>query len=367
MDINLKKEVISAGQSVWNKNKGSKITKKGLYEVWYTMVSDHEREEGYWIRYTLLCPKSTTKKQEGQRLNDYLDSLGGDGMLWLGYFNVKEPSKNYIIKKGFPLSTVEGSKNESIIKIQDAEITLDGMKGGFETKEGKKVSWDLSFSHFMEPLIVTPDIAKKLNISNTVVKSTHPNLRISGNITLDGTSKNIKDAAGIQYHTYGDGYFDPWSWLNCHTFKNAPDAYLDFGKKIIGGAATAEFFDGNESVTWWNAKLLKKLKLMKKFQFERTITSISFKVEFKGTALEAEISSPKNAIIAVEYSGPQGNNFYCYNSEVGDCKLKITKKDEEGNLIEEKEYNAEKSVCFESVFDSPQEGIKYLPWDKEEL
>ena len=288
--------MINANESIWNKKKVNKIKKSGLYEVWYTMVNDHERDESYWIRYTLLCPKTPVKKLKSQGLENFLDSLGGDGMLWLGYYNVKDPSKNYLIKKAFPLSSVEGSKDDSVIKIQDAEIKIEGMKGGFETKGGKKVSWDLSFSHFMDPLIVTPDIVKKLKLSNTVVRAAHPNIRISGKVILNGDAKEIKDASGIQYHTFGDGYLDPWSWLSCHTFKEAPDGYLDFGIKITRGAATGEFFDGKESITWWNASKLKKLKLMKKHNYERSLYGINFDVEYQGTSIEAKISAPKGSI-----------------------------------------------------------------------
>jgi hypothetical protein len=42
-------------------------------------------------------------------------------------------------------------------------------------------------------------------------------------------------------------------------------------------------------------------------------------------------------------------------------------KNPDGTLKEEKEYSAEKSVSFETVYDNPQEGVKYLPWEKEEL
>jgi len=367
MDKSLQKAIMNANESVWNKKKASKISKKGLYEVWYTMVSDHERDEAYWIRYTLMCPKIKKKKQKGQNLDDYLDSLGGDAMLWLGYFNGKDPSKNFMVKKIFPLSSLEGTKGSTIVKINSAEISLDRMSGAFETKGGKKVSWDLKFSHFIDPIIVTPDIAKKLKISNTVLKATHPNLRISGKITINGESKDIKDAPGIQYHTLGDGYLDPWIWVNCRSFKDLPEAFFDIGFKKIRGVGTMEFFDGNESVTWWNAKTLKRLKVMKLFKIESTINGVKFSVEYKGTSVQGEATAPKESLIAIEYFGPQCNSFFCYNSELADLKLKVTKKDDEGKIVDEKEYVEKKGISFENLFDAPQEGIEYLPYDKEEL
>ena len=231
MDKALKNALLKANKSIWE-SRVNKITKKGLYEVWFTMVDDLPREEAYWIRYTLMCPQTKTKLAPEQELDSYIDSLGGDGMLWMGYFNAKDPSKSFMIKKAFPLSSVEGTKGDTIIKIAENEGNLTGIKGGFETKSGKNVSWDLQFTRFIEPLIVTPDIAKKLKFTNTIAKGTHPNTRISGSITLNGTKNEMNEVPGIHYHTYGDGYKVPWEWLSCHTFKGAPNAYLDLGYKI---------------------------------------------------------------------------------------------------------------------------------------
>lgn len=369
MNQKLKKEILKANQSIWNEQKAYKIAKKGLYEVWYTMVDDIEREEAYWIRYSLLCPKKKLKRAEGQSEQEYLDSLGGDGMLWFGYFNARDPSKNYMIKKAYPLSSVKGSTIEAekhtIIEILDAELTINGLKGGFETKSGKKVTWDLNFSHFMEPYIATPNIAKTLGFTNTMAKGAHPNLRISGKLTRNGETVDIDHVPGIQYHTYGDGYKVPWEWLSCHTFKDTPDAYLDVGYKVNKGVV--EFFNGEESVSTWNDKVIKKLKVMRKIKRNRSPGNFEFNLDINNLQMEGKITAPAEALLAVEYLGPLGNRFYCYNSEIANCDLIIRKNDEEGNQISHKKFTAKNSVSFETVYDKPQEGIPYLPWNKEEL
>jgi hypothetical protein len=369
MEENMKGNIIKAHKSTWDKDRAVKIIKKGLYEVWFTMVDDLERGEAYWIRYTLVCPQTKIKLQKGQGLDAFVDSLKGDGMLWLGYFNVKEPSKNFMVKKSFPLTSVEGSKEEagnySVIKIKDAELYLDGLKGGFETRSGKTVSWDLKFSHFMEPYITTPDAAKKLKMTNTLAKATHPNLRISGKITIDGNSKELKSVPGVQYHTLGDKYSIPWEWSSSHTFKNSPDAYLDLGYKINKG--TLEFTNGEKRYTNWNENMLKKIGAMKRIKRERSLDHLTFSIEQKDVIINGEITVPMKALLGVEYKGPCGEKFYCYNSEIASCAVKIAIKNPDGSTKEEKEFHAENSVSFETVYDRPQEGVVYLPWEKEEL
>ena len=321
MEDKLQKAIFLANKSKWNKKRAEKITKEGLYEVWYTMVDDIEREEAYWIRYTMLCPKTDIKRGNGQDIDEFINSLGGDSMLWVGFFNAKDPSKNFIAKHWFLLSEVEGSKETEdyrylVAKIKDAVIYNDSLKGGFETHSGRKISWDLKFSNFKEPYITTPDIAKTLGFTNTLAKASHPNMRISGNITINGDSKDLDNVPGIQYHTYGDGYAIPWEWFSCHTFKNAPDAYLDLGYKIDKG--TLEFFDGEKRITSWNEKIMNKFKVMKKIKREKSLTSLSFNLDLKDIAFQGEITVPKEDLLAVEYRGPQGNVFFCYNSELAD-------------------------------------------------
>ena len=129
-----------------------------------------------------------------------------------------------------------------------------------------------------------------------------------------------------------------------------------------------QFFDGERSISRWNDKLLKKLKSAKKIKFERSLTSYTFIYEFEDIEMSGEVSVPKEKLLAVEYLGPLGNRFYCYNSELADTKIIVkTKNLEDGTTIDEKEYTSEKSTSFETIYRKPQEGIKYLPWEAQEL
>jgi len=367
MDKKLRKAILKANKSVWAKENAKKVTKKGLYEVWYTMVDDLEREEAYWIRYTLMCPKTGRKPEEGQSLEEFIDSLGGDGMLWMGYFNNKDPSQNEMVKTSFHLSSVKGTEGNNIAQIDDSTVSLEGIKGGFETSTGRKISWDLHFSQFQDPYITTPNIAKTLGITNTLAKAAHPNIRISGEITRDGQTTHLKEVPGIQYHTLGDGYKVPWEWASAHTFENAPRGYLDFGAKKQIGKATVELYDGQKRLAIWNDKILKKLKLAKQVEFTKSLTGIEFALEYKNLSMEGRISVPSEKLLGVEYVGPLGNSFYCYNSELADCTVEITYRDEEGQPKDKKKFIAQSSVSFETIYDTPQESVPYLPWDKEEL
>jgi hypothetical protein len=365
MNEHLKAAIVKANKSIWDGGKTAKITKNGLYEVWYLIIDDIPREQAYWIRYTLMCPQIPKISRSKENILRIIEDAGGGAMLWFGFFDAKNPGQNYMVKKSFPLTQLKGTSGDLVVGIGGAELTFTGAKGNFTTKKGRSIAWDVNFDHFQESYISVPEIANKLKLTNTLLLGTHPNLRINGQITVDGITKKFKHVPGIQYHTFGDGYKIPWEWLSIHTFKENPDAYLDFGYKISKG--TIGFFDGQENHFIWNANPLKKLLMMKKIQRKKSLTDLEFSTDFKGITLKGSIHIPQNALLGVEYKGPQGNSYYCYNSEIASASVSLQIRNKIGEIIKSGEFHAEKSVAFETVYESPQAGVPYLPWDAEEL
>ena len=84
-------------------------------------------------------------------------------------------------------------------------------------------------------------------------------------------------------------------------------------------------------------------------------------------SVEGIVSVTKNELLGIEYLGPTGEKFYCYNSETANANLKITRQETKKgeNIIDEIVVN--KSVAFETTYKEPIEGIKYLNWNDEEL
>ncbi len=53
MEKELERTFQTYSSSIWQKTETQKVTSKGLYEVWFTMVHDPVKLVGYWIRYSL--------------------------------------------------------------------------------------------------------------------------------------------------------------------------------------------------------------------------------------------------------------------------------------------------------------------------
>lgn len=365
MNPKVRKNIIKSNLSIWDQKKFKNIALKGLYEVYFLTLYNRTRKEAYWIRYTLVCKKSSRIGS-----NDLNNTDLGQGLLWFGYFNSIDRTKNFITKKSFPLSAIHGSEKRGdqyyFITIDNSFLALDQAKGVLNIKSGKSYGWDLKLSNFQNPNDIVPAIAKKLKITNTMNKATHPHCTISGTITINEEMIIIEKADAIQYHTYADKYSVPWEWFSCYTIKEWPLGYIDFSYKKDKGIL--EIFDGEKSYTPWNKTVFSKLLKSKKLTRKKTFTSIMFNLQAdKNVTLSGFVIVDKDQLLGVEYKGPTGEKHYCYNSEIATGEFKIIKnlkKDQKQNKIRLK---VDTSIAFETTYDKPIDGIRYLAWEDEEL
>jgi len=367
MEKKRQKEIIRAQKSLWDEKNLNKILKTGRYDVWFTMINDIPRSEVYWIRYTIMCPKSDKKYDGTIPIEQFIDALdGARASLWFGYFNSNNSEKNFMARKVFPLSKAKGSREipddkYCVFKIEENEIFLDGMHGSFEisTKSlRRKISWDLKFDHFMDPFFPIPGIAKILRITTTLLNISHPNLRISGTITIDDETKTLESVPGEQTHTYGLEYADKKIWLHCNAFKEDPEAWLEFGYKM--GKGTLGFYDGSRLYG------LNKISTMKKFNIvDYDVDKLKFNFSDKSIKIDCEVNVDRDMLLGVVYKGPNGTTGYCYNSETADIKFHIVILNKDRTILSDKTYTCDKNLAWETHWLNPIEGLKLLDWADE--
>ena len=134
---------------------------------------------------------------------------------------------------------------------------------------------------------------------------------------------------------------------------------MDFGYKVNKGII--EFFDGEKRITTWNNSIITKLLTVKKIKRSRSLTELEFSIEKGKIKIFGRITVPDDFLLGVEYLGPLGNKFYCYNSAIADLELVVSINGEIQKHV------VKKNVAFETVYKSPQFKIKYLPWESEEI
>ena len=265
-------------------------------------------------------------------------------MLWFARSDAECPSKNFIIKKVFPLSMAEGTKvregaNYSLITIENAFINQNRMEGGFTTEKGTIVAWDLHFDHFVPTYNPLPKIASILNLTPNFWYPIHPNLQISGSISINGEKISFDKSPGHQTHTYGFQYSQEFGWAHCNCFTDCPDAYFDMATR--DGRTSVGFFDGKTKF------FFNTISATRKIQAHRGLDKLTLSGQINNLEILAEINVPKNQLIGVEYLGPNNTKLYCYNTEVANL-IVILRLKGKNNQIGEQKFEAYENCAFEN-------------------
>ncbi|GAB4320066.1 MAG: hypothetical protein Kow0069_23880 [Promethearchaeota archaeon] len=359
--MELNNEHLKAHASRWRTGRAKALAKRGLYEVWFVMVHDVERAEAYWLRYTLLVPKVKLESET-------LDAAGGVSALWFAKFAAGDPSRNFVVKKSFPLSACRGTpasarpfEGQEILQVgdRDATLCLGAARASFSTPAGRKVAWDLSFDHFLPPYKHVPLLAKLLRISTTIPVTTHPNLSVTGTIEVDGESRNLTGVPGNCTHITGLRYSEPWVWAHCNAFEGNPGAWLALSGKA--GKMTLAFHDGQAPY------LFNGISALRAVSYESSLTRVVASAKRKDCQLRVEVEVPREALIGVEYAGPVGERMWCYNSEVASAKVEVTDLGANGGrAMRRREFTSSASTAFETTWLEPLESLPALAWEAED-
>ncbi len=298
-------EAEAANRTRWN-------GEPGHYEVYYIKFNHNESSTAYWIRYTLLAPLKGNAVAE----------------LWVIFFDSKNPSNNRAVKESFPVSEVEIKKDRFFFRICDAEISQTGARGEIHGKEGV-IKWDLRFEPTMQIFYHFPH---KLMYSTPVpkTKTVSPNfsIKINGKVEVNGKIYECKGEPGQQTHLWGTKHAEQWTWANSSIFKE------DSGAIFEGLSARIKI--GNRlspGLTLFFIRCLgKDYYLNSLVRLFRNKSDSAFPVwklssQQGNTRFSGEIKAGLNTFVGVEYTDPDGEKLWCYNTKVADMELTVFEKE----------------------------------------
>jgi hypothetical protein len=284
----------------------------GHYEVYYIKFNHIESSTAYWIRYTLLAPLNGSAVAE----------------LWAIFFDSKEPSNNKAVKNTFPVSETEIKRGSFSFRIGDAVISQTGAHGGIRSREGA-IRWDLRFEpvvqifyHFPYKLMYSTPVPK------TKAVSPNFNIKVYGKVEVNGETYECKGEPGQQTHLWGTKHAEKWTWANSSIFKE------DHGAIFEGLSAQIKMGSRlSPGLTLFFIKCLgKDYRLNNIIQLFRNKSDSVFPVwRFTGTKgsmrFSGEIKAGLESFVGVEYTDPDGEKLWCYNSKVADMELAVYEED----------------------------------------
>lgn len=284
--------------------------KKGHYEVYYLKFNQPKTQSAWWIRYTLLSPVSG----KGEPVAE----------LWGIYFDGKDFKRNAAFKKSFPFAEAQVDSSPFRYRISDAVLTHDSAWGRLEGN-GRKMEWDLkmkatadTFRHFPYAAMYGGKLPK------TKVLSPHINSRFTGTVKVDGRAFELKDEPGQQTHIWGTKHAYRWAWGHCNLFKEDPGAVLELlSGQIKVGPVKAPVMSVFHLVHKGAACTVNKLGASIRPKTKWEIGSWDFEVEADGRKFAVSMRSPIENFVGVEYTDPDGEKAWCFNTKIADCRVKI--------------------------------------------
>lgn len=280
----------------------------GHYEVHYLTTTDPATGVGLWIRQTMLAPTDPAHP--------------ATCAIW---FVATFPGAPAVARKEtLPISEMHAYADPFRLRTGRAELTDRGMRGVVQD-----ATWDLAWApgrgyrHVSRPL-------ERTGVARTVLVLPHGDLAISGTVVLPGGRELVLDSAhGGQAHLWGSKHSARWTWAHCGDFTDAEGepqtgTFLDgvsvyvprFGREVGPSTPVVGRFEGEDFAA---TSPLAVLRGPSSFG----LTSWAFATTAGKRRLDVEVDAPRASLVGVTYTDPDGDQAYCYNSEVASMRVSV--------------------------------------------
>ena len=282
----------------------------GHYEVYYVSLTDRGSGVGAWIRYTMLAP------------------LSGEPTCSLWFMAMDPRVTNGVLgrKVSFPAAELSAQAEPFELRIGDSVFTDRGMSGGFED-----VAWDLKW----EPILPAAEHVHPWlrRIASTLLFLPHPALDITGTLTVGGKELALDGAHGGQAHLWGSKHANRWCWAHCDDLETLEGERCDgdfidgvsvyvprLGREVGPNTPVVGRFGGRDFASNSPVRVTANKSSI-------GLTRWTFSALDGKRRIDVEVDAPRETLAGVTYHDPDGQEAYCYNSEVASMRIHVWEKD----------------------------------------
>ena len=266
--------------------------KPGHYEVYYLTTTDPATGVGLWIRHTMLAP------------------------------DVGEPTQSAWFMATFPDGPPIARKETG--PQVDAICTPTEMRGSIDD-----VAWDLHWERGRSYQHVHP-LIQRLGVAKTILELPNADVAVRGTVTLPGgRTLELDGAHGGQAHLWGSKHSARWTWAHCGDFTDehgepVADTFFDgvsvfvprFGREVGPSSPVVGRFGGEDFVATSPRAVLRAPS-------EFGLTSWTLETTSGKRRITVEVDAPRESLVGVTYTDPDGEKAYCYNSEVASMRVSV--------------------------------------------
>jgi hypothetical protein len=175
-------------------------------------------------------------------------------------------------------------------------------------------------------------LLRAAKIAKTILFLPHPDVEVTGTVTLGDRCIDVSGARGGQAHLWGSKHASRWAWVHCNDFTASdgaprPDTFVDgvsvfvprFGRELGPNTPVVGRFDGTDinSIT---------PKAVRTNPSDFALEGWRFEARGRGIRIKATVTARREDLVGVTYHDPDGELAYCYNTEVADMQLDVLHK-----------------------------------------
>jgi hypothetical protein len=321
----------------------------GHYEVYYLTFTDPRTGVGFWIRYTMVAPLPPTGEE-------------ATCSLWLCAMDPADPAVNVGVKSSLPVSALATTGDPFHLRIGDAWLNDTGMAGAIE-QNGTQCSWELEWHPGLPAYGHVHPLLRRAKLAKTVLFLPHPDLAVSGTVSLGERRIPITGARGGQAHLWGSKHASRWAWAHCNDFSGPDGAIRDetfvdgvsvfvprFGRELGPSTPVVGRFRSTDLISTSPLAVQRN-------RSDFDLTGWRFEARGHGLRVDGTVSARREDLVGVTYHDPDGELAYCYNTEVADMTLEVYRR--RGRRWErDDEVRADRRAHFEYAQREPIEGVE---------
>lgn len=314
----------------------------GHYESYFQRANHPSRPLGFWIRYTIFCPKGHPEQAVGE--------------LWAIWFDGERGSIS-AAKQVVPWERCEFARDRLGARVGEARLDQRALVGAARG-ERHALAWELTYESPEPPLLLLPANLYEGGFPKAKSLVGSPNAVFAGSVTVDGVRHEVDGWVGSQNHNWGRQHTDRYAWAQVAGFDGAPDSFLEcataqlkFGPlwtpplSLVVLRVEGEQFALNSLVQ--AARARGRVDMSSGSGFAWTIASRRGPVE-----VEVNVAAPRSAFVGLSYGNPPGGAKTCLNSKIARCEVKLRRAGEPELVL-----RSAQRAAFEILTDATDHGV----------
>jgi hypothetical protein len=287
----------------------------GHYEVYY-LTFTVPGGLGAWLRYTMLAP------------------LEGEATcaLWAATMD-PETGEVRGHKDTFPIGELRAEPEPFRLRVGPGELTDSSATG-----RAGDVAWDLAWAPGRAYEPVHP-VLRRARVAQTILTLPHGDVELRGTITVGGQTVTVDGARAGQAHLWGSKHARRWAWMHGGDLRGAdgstrPGDFLDavsvvvprFGREVGPSTPVVGRFGGEDFRSTSPARVLTN-------ESRFGLTSWHFEAVDGRRRVVVEVDAPRDGLVGVTYHDPDGDEAYCYNSEIATTRVWVYERERRGPWV----------------------------------